>query len=190
MGFLFDMDGTLTAPMLDFPRIKAEMGIGDEPILEALDRMAVSEQEAANAVLLRHEKEAADGSTLNEGCVELLEWIEGRGYPVALITRNSRVSAETVLRRHGLRFDVLVTREDSKYKPDPAALHLACERLGVEIGASWMIGDGQYDVEAGLAAGCRTVWISHGKAKHFSAEPWRTVRDLNGLAILMKEHFP
>ena len=35
-AILFDMDGTLTAPMLDFPRIKAEMGIGERPILEAL----------------------------------------------------------------------------------------------------------------------------------------------------------
>ena len=33
---LFDMDGTLTEPMLDFPRSKAEMGIGQRPILEAL----------------------------------------------------------------------------------------------------------------------------------------------------------
>ena len=37
---LFDMDGTLTEPMLDFPRIKAEMGIGDRPILEALAEMS------------------------------------------------------------------------------------------------------------------------------------------------------
>ncbi len=38
-AFLFDMDGTLTEPLLDFPRIKAEMGIGNRPILEALAEM-------------------------------------------------------------------------------------------------------------------------------------------------------
>lgn len=36
---LFDMDGTLTEPLLDFPRIKADMGIGNRPILEALAEM-------------------------------------------------------------------------------------------------------------------------------------------------------
>ena len=33
-AMLFDMDGTLTRPLLDFPRIKAEMGIGERPILD------------------------------------------------------------------------------------------------------------------------------------------------------------
>ena len=56
--------------MLDFPRIKAEMGIGDCPILEALAEMSPRERLAAEAVLHRHEEEAARGSTLNPGCRE------------------------------------------------------------------------------------------------------------------------
>src|SRR5258706_313311 len=43
-ALLFDMDGTLTRPMLDFPRIKAEMGIGSKPILEALAEMRGAER--------------------------------------------------------------------------------------------------------------------------------------------------
>jgi len=46
---LFDMDGTLTRPMLDFPRIKAEMGIGTRPILEALAEMDEAARRAAEA---------------------------------------------------------------------------------------------------------------------------------------------
>jgi HAD superfamily hydrolase (TIGR01509 family) len=190
IGFLFDMDGTLTAPMLDFPRIKAEMGIGDRPILEAMEEMSPQQRIEANAVLLRHEQQAAERSSLNPGCRELLDWIDSRGWPTALITRNSRLSAQTVLERHGLRFHTLVTREDSKYKPDPAPLRCACERLKVNIAEAWMIGDGQYDIEAGVAAGCRTVWLSHGRQKFFAAEPWRTVDDLHELASLLKEHYP
>src|SRR2546423_11021271 len=107
-GVLFDMDGTLTEPMLDFPRIKAEMGIGSRPILEALAEMSAAERQAAEAVLHRHEEEAAAGSSLNPGCRELLEWIHAHGLCVALITRNSRRSVDVVLARHGLRIDVLV----------------------------------------------------------------------------------
>ena len=190
IGFLFDMDGTLTAPMLDFPRIKAEMGIGNQPILEAMEEMLPPQRIEAHAVLLRHEQEAAECSSLNPGCLELLNWINNRGWPTALITRNSRLSVQMVLQRHGLSFDTLVTREDSKYKPDPAPLRCACERLKVNIAEAWMIGDGQYDVEAGVAAGCRTVWVSHGRQKFFAAEPWRTVNDLHELASLLKEHYP
>jgi FMN phosphatase YigB (HAD superfamily) len=49
-----------------------------------------------------------------------------------------------------------------------------------------MIGDGQFDVEAGLAAGMKTVWLSHGRTRPFAAEPWRTVRDLHELATMLR----
>src|SRR5207248_6429710 len=89
---LFDMDGTLTEPMLDFPRIKAEMGIGGRPILEAMAEMNPAELRRAQAVLDRHEEEAARLSTLNPGCREVLGWLLAHGVGVALITRNSRRS--------------------------------------------------------------------------------------------------
>ena len=50
-----------------------------------------------------------------------------------------------------------------------------------------MVGDGQYDVEAGLAAGVPTVWISHGQEKNFAAEPWRAVADLTELTALLRQ---
>src|SRR2546423_2598638 len=111
-ALLFDMDGTITRPMLDFPRIKAEMGIGDRPILEALAELSGAERERAEAVLHRHEEEAAARSRLNDGCERLLSFVVGRRIGTALITRNSRRSVDTVIGRHGLAFDVLVTRED------------------------------------------------------------------------------
>src|SRR5436305_8971677 len=95
-AILFDMDGTITEPMLDFPRIKREMGIGQKPILEALAEMPPRERETAEAVLHRHEEEAAANSALNPGCVELLNWLERHRVGVAVITRNSRLSVKTV----------------------------------------------------------------------------------------------
>lgn len=177
-AILFDMDGTLTEPMLDFPRIKAEMGIGDRPILEALDALTGAERAKAEAVLLRHEEQAAENSRLNPGCRELLAWLHERRIRTALITRNSRLSMETVLRRHGLSLDVLVTREDPPYKPHPHPLKRACEKLNVARDDAWMVGDGWYDVQAGAAAGIKTVWLSHGKTRPFEHQPWRELRDL------------
>jgi HAD superfamily hydrolase (TIGR01509 family) len=187
---LFDMDGTLTRPMLDFPRIKAEMGIGNRPILEALAEMDEASRRTAEATLLRHEEAAAAGSTLNEGCRDVLQWLLDRRIGTALITRNSRSSVTTVLERHGLRVDVTIAREDAPPKPDPRPLSTACERLGVAGGEAWMVGDGQYDVEAGLAAGVRTVWVSHGRTPAFDARPWRTVGDLCGLQALLEQAIP
>jgi HAD superfamily hydrolase (TIGR01509 family) len=180
------MDGTLTRPMLDFAVIKAEMSIGNRPILEALAEMDDAARRLAEAVLLRHEEHAAENSTLNPGCGELLEWLHAKGIAVALITRNSRRSVETVLARHRLSIDVLVTREDGPFKPDPAPLLLACRKLSVQSHEAWMIGDGQYDVEAGAAAGIPTVWISHGRSRPFDAIPWQEAVDLPAVLELLK----
>ncbi len=179
------MDGTLTEPMLDFPRIKSEMGIGQRPILEALAEMDERRRAEAQAILHRHEEAAARCSVLNPGCRDLLDDLITRGINTALITRNSRVSVETVLQRHALSISVLVSREDAVPKPDPAPLRLACQRLGIAEAEAWMVGDGQYDVEAGNAAGIRTVWVSLGRVRNFDAHPWREVRDLHELRQML-----
>ncbi|QOV87402.1 HAD family hydrolase [Humisphaera borealis] len=185
---LFDMDGTLTEPMLDFPRIKREMGIGDQPILEALAAMSPGDRAAAEAVLLRHEGEAARLSRLNPGCREVLALLERSGIRTALITRNSRSSVQTVLQTHQLAIQVLISREDAAPKPDPEPLYHACRRLDVSPGEVWMVGDGEFDVQAGLNAGARTVWVSHGRLKHFPETPWQEVTDLWALEALLGKH--
>ena len=186
LALLFDMDGTLTEPMLDFPQIKAAMGIGTQPILEALAAMDDMRRREAETVLHEYEERAARESVLNIGCDELIAWVTAAKLRTALITRNSRKSVAVVLAKHGLNFEVLITREDGKFKPDPQPLRLACEKLGVTASQAWMIGDGSYDCAAGNAAGIRTVWISHGRQREFADVPWRTVRDLPELLALLK----
>ena len=188
-ALLFDMDGTLTEPALDFPAIKAAMGIPvQRPILEALAEMPADQRAVAEARLHEYEDRAALESKLNRGCDSLIEWIVKGKLKTALITRNSRKSVACVLGRHGLSFDLLITREcaDGKYKPDPTPLLMACARLGVAADEAWMIGDSHHDVNAGVAAGIRTVWISHGQARTFANQPWRTVRDLPELLELLQ----
>ena len=49
--------------------------------------------------------------------------------------------------------------ECSCRKPKPGMLIKASEDLNIDLMASWMIGDGKNDVEAGRNAGCRTIYI-------------------------------
>ena len=183
---LFDMDGTLTEPMLDFRRMKAEMGIGERPILEALADMSAHERRRAEAILHKYEDEAARFSTLNPGCREVLALLDAAGVPTALITRNSRSSVRTVLAAHHLPIDVLVTREDAPPKPDPEPLYQACRRLAVDPAGAWMVGDGEFDVRAGHNAGVRTVWLSHRRPRPFPETPWREAADLWDLIRLLE----
>ncbi len=65
--------------------------------------------------------------------------------------------------KHRLAFDCVISRETCAPKPHPQSLHIACEALETHKDNAWMVGDGRCDIEAGLAAGMRTVWISHGQ---------------------------
>ena len=45
-------------------------------------------------------------------------------------------------------------------KPNPGMLLEAATRYGLDLSRSWMVGDNEKDVEAGRAAGCRTVLVN------------------------------
>lgn len=44
-------------------------------------------------------------------------------------------------------------------KPGHGLLVQAADDLGIDLGRSYMVGDGLTDVQAGRSAGCRTVWL-------------------------------
>lgn len=47
-------------------------------------------------------------------------------------------------------------------KPKPGMLKKAAEDFNIDLSRSWMIGDGENDVKAGIAAGCKTALIGEG----------------------------
>lgn len=59
-------------------------------------------------------------------------------------------------------------------KPHPGLLIQAARELNVDPTHSWMIGDILHDVEAGRAAGCRTVLLTNGHETewHLTAARW------------------
>lgn len=48
-------------------------------------------------------------------------------------------------------------------KPKPGMLLKAAQIFNIDLSKSWMVGDGEDDVKAGLEAGCRTVLISNSE---------------------------
>ena len=56
-------------------------------------------------------------------------------------------------------------------KPRPGMLTDAAAEHGIDLSASWMVGDRFRDVEAGQAAGCRTLFIDQGYDERAPARP-------------------
>jgi D-glycero-D-manno-heptose 1,7-bisphosphate phosphatase len=50
-------------------------------------------------------------------------------------------------------------------KPAPGLLRDAARDLGIDLTASFMVGDRWRDIEAGIAAGCRTIFIDREYAE-------------------------
>jgi D-glycero-D-manno-heptose 1,7-bisphosphate phosphatase len=67
-------------------------------------------------------------------------------------------------------------------KPRPGMLLDAAERLGIDLAASFMVGDRWRDVEAGRRAGCRVVFVDHGYGEELAHEPDVVVRGLSAAA--------
>jgi HAD superfamily hydrolase (TIGR01549 family) len=185
---LFDMDGTLTQDTMDLDTLRRNLGMPEGiAILETIARMDADQRTVAEKTLHDFELNAAHESELNEGCLDLLDWLEAREIGTALITRNTRRSVETVLKKHGLDFAVQITREDGIFKPNPEPLWAACKRIGVDANDTWMVGDWKYDIEAANAAGIFSVWLSHGREQRpFEAVPDLVVRDLCELGQRLK----
>ena len=160
-GIIFDMDGTITKPNVDFAAIEREIGAKVGFIIDYAEKSSPEERTRALSILERHEAQAAEESELNEGVLEMLEFLSKKKLKKAILTRTSRKSVETVLRKHNLRFEYIVSREDAKPKPAPDPIFLLSKQMDIHTDHLLMVGDYKYDIMCGKAAGTRTVLLRY-----------------------------
>ncbi len=187
-AIIFDLDGTLTRPYLDFDAIRAEIGIPSGRVLEALEAMDPSERSRAETILERHERVASQNATVYDGAVEVVATLRGRGHPIAILTRNAREIATSVLQRHGFVIDALRAREDGAIKPSPEPVLQLCDELKAEPARSWMVGDHEIDILSGRRAGTHTVLMLGEKpVPELAEQPEHTIRALSELLTIIPQ---
>jgi D-glycero-D-manno-heptose 1,7-bisphosphate phosphatase len=124
---------------------------------------------------------------LVEGAAEAIARLRGLGFAIAVVSNQSGIARgmfnEAATQAVNARLDKLLREQDAgaiidaheycphhpeapveKYrvecdcrKPKPGMLLKASRELGLDLARSWMVGDAPRDIEAGKAAGCRTV---------------------------------
>ena len=174
--WVFDMDGTLTVPVHDFPAIKRELGIPqDADILGHLAALPAAESAAKHAWLLEHERELALGSLPADGAVELVRELAARGYRLGILTRNARELTHITLEAIGLAdcfaVDDVLGRDEATPKPHPAGLLKLARAWEVEPKKMVMIGDYRHDLDCGRAAGAKTILVN------LPENPWPELAD-------------
>jgi len=169
---LFDLDGTITVPFLDFDLIREEMGIPADAasILEELEAMPDTDRRKAMAILESHEDLAAERSTLNSGARETLTALRNYRINIGILTRNKHSNAVIVQQKHGLYFDAIYAREDGPVKPDAYGVMHLCGLFGCVPAEALVVGDFVDDLICAKNAGATAVLIKTHKNADLYAE--------------------
>jgi len=158
---IFDLDGTITKPVLDFDKIRAELGITDGPVWETIITMSEDDRREAEQILLKYELQAARSAELNDGAKEIFDILAQRNIKSAILTRNCRQAWEIVRDKFNLNIPFAFTREIGPLKPDPSAVIQITETLKISAENSLVVGDYLFDIQAGKEAGAKTALIVH-----------------------------
>jgi HAD superfamily hydrolase (TIGR01662 family) len=133
------------------------------------------------------------GVVLVDGAPDIIARVRSLGYAVVVFSNQSGVArgmfSEEDVHRVNARLDELLAdlnpqavidrhefcpfhpegsvpeyaKESELRKPKPGMIRQAAERLALDLSKSWVIGDAPRDIEAGKAAGCRTIWFKDPK---------------------------
>lgn len=187
---MFDLDGTLVdsvpdlaaaidvmlgrlgRPAAGIENVRDWVGNGAAVLVRralagSIDHAAVDDELADEALAIFLEAYSGEHelTTVYPGVVALLDWLQRRQVPLAVITNKPHRFVAPLLKQVGLDgyFAWLVGGDTlAQQKPDPAALlHVMCE-AGVGPGESLFVGDSRNDVLAARAAGVKVIAVSYG----------------------------
>jgi len=162
--WIFDMDGTLTESLHDFPAISRALGLpDDEPILEALAKLPEREAAACHRQLDEIELKIARQATPQPGAYELLSDLKKQGKQVGILTRNTKAIARVTLAACGLaeffNLDHVLGRSCCPPKPQPDGILQLLAAWSATPANAVMTGDHKFDLVAGRNAKAVSVYL-------------------------------
>lgn len=216
-ALLFDLDGTLVDSVPDIAvavdamlqslgymtvgetNVRRWVGNGAKKLVEralahvrqcntdSLDQDSLGQ--AHSNFLLSYGQSNGNASLLYPGVRESLQYWQGQGVPMAIVTNKPIQFVPHLLDSLGIGdcFELLLGGECvAAKKPDPQMLLLACEKLCIPAHQAVMIGDSRNDIVAAQSAGMPVVAVNYGYNydRDISQEsPDRVVSDLRDLLM-------
>lgn len=151
-------------PTHDFDALRQELnlprGVG---LLEAAAQLPAAESSALLERISCWERGHAERARAQPGAERLLEELAARGARRGILTRNTHEHARLTLKASGLEqfFEVgdIIGREAAPAKPAPDGILALLKRWEARAPEAVMAGDYLFDLQAGRAAGTRTLYI-------------------------------
>ena len=180
-AIIFDMDGTLTKPVLDFRIIRQEIGLPEGDIAHEITKLSPEDQTRAWLIIEEHERQAEEKQTLQDGTAELLTHCRAANIRLGLITRNIQRSVDILCQKFDLQFDSVITREFPHIKPHPAPILHMLEAWNIAPKDTLMVGDYIHDIECGRAAGTATCFFLNAGSRDYGSHADFTVSSMTEL---------
>ena len=182
--FVFDLDGTLIDSKRDIilsvnraflqlgfhsmpeNRIGDEIGRGSEYLFTRLLGTETARETINDLVSCFKEiygRHLLDHTQIYPGVINALSYYSA--FPKVIVTNKNQSFADQIVDATGLRkhFDgVFGSEAFTTQKPDPGPILEVCKRWNVHPSDAVIIGDSQFDIVAGRAAGSRTVGALYG----------------------------
>lgn len=186
---IFDVDGTLVDSQasilssisgafaragLPIPSRTEALGIVGLSLVEAMAALAPDAGPEMHLMLADHYRDAhieqrqsggaEAAAALYPGARETVLALDRAGWFLSIATGKARRGLEHFLLTHGLKSHFMTTQcaDDAPSKPHPQMVMNCLTATGVDARAAVMIGDTEFDMEMGRAAGCRTIGVSWG----------------------------
>lgn len=194
-AILFDLDGTLadTAPDLAAAvnQLRTERGLSPAPyeqlrpvasagargLIGAAFGLKPDEdgyEELRTAFLDNYANALAVKSTLFDGISSLLQELLNKGMQWGIVTNKAARFTDLLVPQIGLQHASCVVSGDTTphAKPHPAPLLEAARRLALRPEDCWYVGDDLRDIQAGRAAGMKTIAAAWGYCGNVEPASW------------------
>ena len=147
------------------------LGVGLDVTPEHPDYAAMRDE-----FLAHYEANLCRETQLFPGMAELLDELERRGLKWGIVTNKAERYTHPLLKLLGVDHRaacVIGGDTTGKTKPDPAPLFAAAERMGIAAKNCIYVGDDRRDVQAGRAAGMKTIVVKFGYLHGNDPETWQ-----------------
>lgn len=186
---IFDVDGTLVdsqeAIVAAMTRAFAGEGLAPPPRAEMLSIVGLSLDEAFATLVpsalpdrrarmvagykqaflhLRRHNRGEAATPMYPGARDLVIALHGQGHVLGVATGKARRGVRHFVDSHGLegRFSVIQTADDAPSKPHPGMVLNCLAGAGIAPADAVIVGDTEFDMAMGSAAGIRRIGVSWG----------------------------
>jgi HAD superfamily hydrolase (TIGR01549 family) len=157
---IFDLDGTLIHLPIDYEKLFQEIGkitkmSSVRPLTKVVAKLDEETKRKVFDIWNKIEMEASANMKVNqEGIAYYRTFLEKQK---ALVTMQGKPLVQIVLKRLGLSFNLVITREDSLRRVEQ--LKIAAEKLGAQMQNILFIGNTNEDVLAAKTVGCQFMRV-------------------------------